>query len=64
MAGHATETSDGFRTFVWFTPEKRKPTEYESYTVGQQSGPSSGWTWTGRCVSMTAARPGTTRPAQ
>ncbi|HZE65035.1 MAG TPA: hypothetical protein VE081_00295 [Sporichthyaceae bacterium] len=39
MAGHATETSDGFRTFVWFTPEKRKPTEYESYTVGQQSGP-------------------------
>jgi methane monooxygenase component A beta chain/propane monooxygenase small subunit len=39
MAGHATETSDGFRTFVWFTPEKRKPTEYEMYTVGQQSSP-------------------------
>ena len=30
---------DGFRTPVWFTPEKRKPTEYEMYTVGQQSSP-------------------------
>jgi methane monooxygenase component A beta chain/propane monooxygenase small subunit len=45
MAGHAAagaavpEAFDGFRTFVWFTPEKRRPTEYELYTVGQQSSP-------------------------
>jgi methane/phenol/toluene hydroxylase len=30
---------DGFRNFIWFTPERRKPTEYENYTVGQQSSP-------------------------
>ncbi|HEX3826411.1 MAG TPA: hypothetical protein VHV82_03980 [Sporichthyaceae bacterium] len=37
---HAGPTEDeGYRTFVWFTPERRKPTEYELYTVGQQSGP-------------------------
>ena len=30
---------EGFRNFIWFTPERRKPTEYESYTVGQQSAP-------------------------
>jgi methane monooxygenase component A beta chain/propane monooxygenase small subunit len=41
---HATEpqSDDGYRTFVWFTPERRKPSEYEMYTVGQQSGPD-GW---------------------
>jgi hypothetical protein len=45
MAGHAAhgtvapEAFDGFRTFVWFTPQKRRPTEYELYTVGQQSSP-------------------------
>jgi hypothetical protein len=40
---HETATSrpefEGFQTFVWFTPERRKPTEYELYTVGQQSSP-------------------------
>ena len=30
---------DGFRSFICFTPERRKPTEYEMYTVGQQSSP-------------------------
>lgn len=30
---------DGFRNFIWFTPERRKATEYENYTVGQQSSP-------------------------
>ena len=29
----------GNRHFIWFKPERRKPTEYESYTIGQQSGP-------------------------
>jgi hypothetical protein len=40
---HETATSrpefDGFRTPLWFAPEKRKATEYEHYTVGQQSSP-------------------------
>lgn len=31
--------SEGSRTFVWFTPARRRPTEYELYTVGQQSAP-------------------------
>ena len=36
----ATQLGEGQpRTFVWFTPARRKPTEYELYTVGQQSGP-------------------------
>jgi methane monooxygenase component A beta chain/propane monooxygenase small subunit len=36
----ATRLGEGQpRTFVWFTPARRKPTEYELYTVGQQSGP-------------------------
>lgn len=30
---------EGHRTFTWFTPARRKPTEYELYTVGQQSTP-------------------------
>jgi len=30
---------EGNRSFTWFTPARRKPTEYESYTVGQLSGP-------------------------
>ena len=29
----------GNRQFVWFKPERRRPTDYESYTLGQQSGP-------------------------
>jgi methane monooxygenase component A beta chain/propane monooxygenase small subunit len=37
----------GNRQFTWFTPAKRKPTEYESYTVGQYSSPDQwmdvGW---------------------
>lgn len=43
MTTHETATGrpefEGFQTFVWFTPERRKPTEYELYTVGQQSSP-------------------------
>lgn len=35
---HAANLS-GNRHFTWFKPERRKPTEYESYTIGQQSGP-------------------------
>ncbi|MGE3288398.1 MAG: hypothetical protein AB7J32_20190 [Pseudonocardia sp.] len=30
---------EGDRTFTWFTPVRRKPSEYELYTVGQQSAP-------------------------
>lgn len=37
----------GHRTFTWFTPARRKATEYELYTIGQQSGPDQwlkvGW---------------------
>lgn len=29
----------GNRTFTWFTPARRRPSEYELYTVGQQSTP-------------------------
>ncbi len=29
----------GNRHFTWFKPERRKPSDYESYTIGQQSGP-------------------------
>jgi methane monooxygenase component A beta chain/propane monooxygenase small subunit len=29
----------GDRTFTWFTPARRRPSEYELYTVGQQSTP-------------------------
>ncbi|MGQ0845974.1 MAG: methane/phenol/Toluene hydroxylase [Sporichthyaceae bacterium] len=29
----------GDRSFTWFTPARRKPSEYESYTIGQQSDP-------------------------
>lgn len=35
----SSPTYEGDRTFIWFTPERRKPTEYELYTVGQQSAP-------------------------
>ena len=31
---------DGHRKFVWFTPKGRNPTQYEMFTVGQQSGPA------------------------
>jgi hypothetical protein len=30
---------EGHRTFTWFTPQRRRATEYELYTVGQQSSP-------------------------
>jgi hypothetical protein len=37
----------GNRTFTWFTPQGRRPTEYELYTVGQHSTPDEwlrvGW---------------------
>ena len=33
-------TLQGNRTFVWFTPTGRFATEYEMFTIGQQSGPS------------------------
>ncbi len=38
----ATEhaTLQGNRKFVWFTPTGRFATEYEMFTIGQQSGPS------------------------
>jgi methane monooxygenase component A beta chain/propane monooxygenase small subunit len=29
----------GQRVFTWFTPARRKPSEYESYTIGLQSDP-------------------------
>ena len=32
-------TRPGNRKFVWFTSRRRNPSEYESYTVGQLSGP-------------------------
>jgi methane monooxygenase component A beta chain/propane monooxygenase small subunit len=42
-----TPAFDGHRTFTWFTPRRRAPTEYELYTVGQQSSPEQwlnvGW---------------------
>jgi hypothetical protein len=31
---------EGNRKFVWFQPAGRMPTEYEMFTIGQQSGPS------------------------
>jgi methane monooxygenase component A beta chain/propane monooxygenase small subunit len=37
-----TPVFEGHRTFAWFTPQRRHPSEYELYTVGQQSGPE-GW---------------------
>ena len=30
---------EGHRGFTWFKPQKQRPTEYESYTVGLQSSP-------------------------
>jgi len=35
-----TPTLQGNRRFVWFTPAGRLPTEYEMFTIGQQSSPS------------------------
>jgi len=51
VAGHhevvAKPPFDGHRTFTWFTPRRRAATEYELYTVGQQSSPEQwlhvGW---------------------
>ncbi|MGQ0465735.1 MAG: methane/phenol/Toluene hydroxylase [Sporichthyaceae bacterium] len=37
--GQAAEEFSGDRSFTWFTPARRKPSEYESYTIGQQSDP-------------------------
>ena len=38
---------EGHRGFTWFKPQKQRPTEYESYTVGLQSSPKQwlhvGW---------------------
>jgi len=43
----ATPPFEGHRTFTWFTPRRRAATEYELYTVGQQSTPEQwlrvGW---------------------
>jgi hypothetical protein len=43
----ATPPFEGHRTFTWFTPRRRAATEYELYTVGQQSTPDQwlhvGW---------------------
>ena len=40
MGGVVGTTSfSGNRKFVWFKSARRRPSEYESYTVGQQSGP-------------------------
>jgi methane monooxygenase component A beta chain/propane monooxygenase small subunit len=43
----ATPPFEGHRTFTWFTPRRRAATEYELYTVGQQSDPGQwlhvGW---------------------
>ena len=42
-----TPPFEGHRTFAWFTPRRRAATEYELYTVGQQSNPGQwlhvGW---------------------
>lgn len=35
-----TPSFEGYRTFVWFTPQHRHATEYELFTVGQQSSPA------------------------
>lgn len=35
----AAEPFSGDRSFTWFTPARRKPSEYEAYTIGQQSDP-------------------------
>ena len=51
VAGHrevvAKPSFDGHRTFTRFTPRRRAATEYELYTVGQQSSPEQwlhvGW---------------------
>ena len=42
-----TPPFEGHRTFTWFTPRRRAASEYELYTVGQQSDPGQwlkvGW---------------------
>nr|AAS19482.1 PmoA [Mycobacterium sp. M156] len=38
-AAVAPDELDGNRTFTWFVPARRRPSEYELYTVGQQSTP-------------------------
>lgn len=39
MGAEAHARFDGHRNFVWFKPAKSSPSEYESYTLGQQSSP-------------------------
>lgn len=39
MAGTTKPKLEGHRRFMWFEPQKRRPTEYESFTIGQQSSP-------------------------
>jgi Methane/Phenol/Alkene Hydroxylase len=47
---------EGHRSFTWFRPQKRRPTEYESNTVGLQSG-SSGWLHVGWPLRFDDGRP-------
>jgi methane monooxygenase component A beta chain/propane monooxygenase small subunit len=46
----------GNRKFVWFTSRRRNPSEYESYTVGQLSGPHQ-WLDVGWPVRFDDGRP-------
>lgn len=55
MAQRAPQLA-GHRRFVWFESERRRPTEYESYTIGQQSSPER-WLDVGWPVSFDDDRP-------
>ena len=39
MSSPRTQSLPGHRKFVWFESKKRRPSDYESYTIGQQSSP-------------------------
>lgn len=54
--GRTTEEFSGDRSFTWFTPARRKPSEYESYTIGQQSDPGQ-WLHTDWPVRFDDGRP-------
>ncbi len=45
--GESEPRAIGYRRFTWFTPAGRHPTDYENFTVGQQSSPAEwlhvGW---------------------
>jgi methane monooxygenase component A beta chain/propane monooxygenase small subunit len=47
---------DGHRTFTWFTPQKKRPTEYEVTTVGLHSDPER-WLQVGWPVVFDNGRP-------